>query len=94
MSDETNVDVTTPTNSDGNYHSFDELEQSLDPRSDNEVMEEAKKVASEEPAATKEDVKEAVEKVAEASKEDKVSEKTVDENLEDAGSADRDWLPS
>jgi hypothetical protein len=79
MSEETNQDVTTPTNDDGNYHSFDDLEQSTDSRSDTEVMEEAKKVAAEE---TKEVVKEAVK---EASSEDKVSEKTVEENLEDAG---------
>ena len=79
MSEETNVDVTTPTNDDGNYHSFEDLAQSTDSRSDTELMKEASKVAKEE---TKEVVKEAVK---ESQAEDKVSEKTVDENLEDAG---------
>jgi hypothetical protein len=85
MSDETNVDVTTPTNTDGNYHSFDDLEQSLDDgRSDTELVKEAQKVAKEERSepATKEDIKEAL---SEASKEDKFSEKSKEENIEDAG---------
>lgn len=76
MSDDTNQDVTTPTNNDGNYHSFDDLEQSTETRSDTELMKEASEVA------TKEDVKEAVKEVK---AEESVSEKTVDENLEDAG---------
>jgi hypothetical protein len=87
MSDETNVDVTTPTNTDGNYHSFDDLEQSMnDTRSDAELVKEASEVAKEEKSepATKEDIKEAL---SEASKEDKLSEKSKEENIEDAGEA-------
>lgn len=88
MSDETNQDVTTPTNTDGNYHTFDDLEQSLsDGRSDADLVKEAQKVAQEEKQsgpATKEDIKEAV---SEATKEDKLSEKSKEENLEDAGEA-------
>jgi len=84
MSDEINQDVTTPTNTDGNYHSFDDLEQSLgDTRSDAELVQEAKEVASEESTpATKEDIKEAL---SESNKEEAVSTKTPEENANDAG---------
>ena len=83
MSDETNVDVTTPsTNPDGNYHSFDELDSSTETRSDAELISEAKKTVEDDKAATKEDLKEAI---SESKKEDAVSEKTVQENIADAG---------
>lgn len=84
MSDEINQDVTTPTNTDGNYHSFDDLEQSLpDTRTDSELVKEATQVVKEESKpATKEEIKEAL---SENAAEESISTKTSEENAQDAG---------
>ena len=68
-SNETNVDVTANETTDGNYHSFDDLE-SQDTRSDAQVMKEAVKEVKESNEKVIEEVKESKNTPSEAKAED------------------------